>query len=160
MSRAWSLVELTGLVDKSIRSEEARALLSGVDVTKYRNDFGHKDPAGTSYFYAVPSLGFELCCDGEGTVRLVYVYGLDAKKGYFPFPGPLWPGVDLSSRPEAVREVLGTPAKSGGDMLVPKLGRVGPWDRWDGPTVSIHVQYRPGGAGVLAVTVISPESVP
>lgn len=157
---AWGLLDLAGLIERPIRSEDARAVLGGVEFTKYRQDFGHKDPAATSYFYAVPAEGFELCCDPQGTVKLVYVYGVEAKRGFFPFRGPLWPGVTLASRRDEVRAVLGEPAKSGPEQLVPKLGKLGPWDRWDGPTVSIHVQYRAGGAGIAVVTAMTPDAVP
>ncbi len=160
MTPSWSLLELAALVDRSIRGKEARAVLGSAELTKYRPDFGRGAAPATSYFYALPGHGFELCCDAEGTVKLLYVYGVDGKKGYLPFSGPLWPGVHLQSHPPAVRDVLGRPTKSGPEQLVPKVGRVGPWDRWDGPTVSVHVQYRAGGAGIAVVTAMSPEAVP
>lgn len=156
----WSLLELASLIEQPIRSDGARAVLGEVEFTKYRQGLGRRDPEGTSYFYAVPAEGFELCCDPHGTVKLVYVYGVEAKRGFFPFRGPLWPGLGLGSHREQVRAVLGEPQKSGPEQLVPKLGRLGPWDRWDGPVVSIHVQYRMAGAGIAVVTAMTPDAVP
>jgi hypothetical protein len=62
------------------------------------------------------------------------------------------------SRPE-VRALLGEPSGSGGGIRVPVLGEVGPWDRFDSDTASVHVEYSDSGL-ISMVTLMTARAAP
>src|SRR5262245_23113735 len=73
--------------------------------------------------------GYELMCV-EGRIDTAFIY-LIPTGAFRPFPGHLLAGLSSDSTREDVRQKLGPPSRSGGTMIVPGLGRQGPWDRYD-----------------------------
>jgi hypothetical protein len=55
---------------------------------------------------------------------------------------------------------FGMPSKSGSAQMLPVLGLMGAWDRWDGPDFSVHVQYASTDDTVAKVTLMHPSAVP
>ncbi len=151
---------LVALLDSSVHSPEAHELLAGVEFLKSSPPFSGKEPSPTSFYYSAPKLGFELCCDERGNVMLVSFFAAGAKRGFYTFPWPLLHGLTFQSRPRDVKSALGLPARSGPEQVLPKIGRVGPWDRFDWERFALHVQYTPSGNGIVVVTAMSLEAVP
>ncbi len=158
--RKFGFDDLRAVIDRSIRSAEIRRFFDGVEFTKYI-DSAHAGGAGqTPYYYAALALGFELCCDGGGLVKLAYLYAPGAKHGFSPYEGSLPAGLTWGSTPAEVRLALGTPSVHGLEQLVPMIGKVGPWDRYDRPDVVLHFQYDTRGRQLSVVTLMAPDRIP
>ena len=151
---------LRGLLDRSIRDEAVKRALGGLDFTRFRDSYAGADAGEVTTYYAAASLGFELGCTEGDVIKLVSLYAADVKAGFDPYRGPLLGGLTLADGADAVLGALGPPAKRGGEQLVPTIGRVGPWSRWDLPDLSVHVQFRPRGRAIAAVTLLAPDRVP
>lgn len=153
------LSDLVSILGRSTKDPEVRTLFAGVEFLRFNQTFSGGDRTAPNA-HAARSRGFEFCSDPAGMIRVCYAYGLEAKAGYDPFAGPLLAGITFLMPPAAVQDILGPPSRSGPAVSIPKVGKVGPWDRWDRETFSMHVQYVPSGRRIQTITVMSPDMVP
>lgn len=157
---AVGFVELASLIDRSIRSQEALTLLKGIEFTMYRKALIRGASKQAPFAYLAGGHGFELSCDADGTVKLVSFFGPGAQPDVRAYAETLPAGLTFQSSPEQVRRALGNPSISGPEQLVPNVGRVGPWDRFDRSTFSMHVQYNLRGRRIFVIQLLATDRIP
>ena len=102
--------------------------------------------------------GLRLKLSNDGTIRTIFLMS-EGKDGFSQFRGELPGGLSFrSTRVEALK-TFGAPA------YFRASGKFGPFQvgellRFDRPTHSLHLQFRPDGAGLELVTLMSAEGVP
>jgi len=110
------------------------------------------DPPLVGYIFE--GCGLQLNCDREDeSVRSVF---LEAEQ----HAGTLLSEVPFTSSREQVLSRFGTPSKSGERVSDPILGDFGPWDRFQGPDYTVHVQYRVESDGVEKITLMRNDVAP
>lgn len=101
-------------------------------------------------FYDFRSHGVGLRCDRTELIRTFHLKRPDGER-LFELP--------FSLTRQQVRERLGVPSASGGPSRQ-LFGDLGPWDRFDSPTLCIHVQHEFKRDGISLVTLMDPSTAP
>lgn len=101
--------------------------------------------------YVFPDRGLAVVCNDHNVIQTIFVHST--------FEGGL---ADLPSSlcRRQIIERLGTPSKSGEARNSPILGSYGPWDRFDHPAYSLHVQYGLEIDQIVKVTLMRSDIVP
>ena len=95
--------------------------------------------------------GIEMICDEDERIRTIFVHGgADETLAEIPF--------DMDRH--QVLERFGTPSNSGDPTDHPILGKSGAWDRFAGPSMTLHVQYRVDCDSIAMITLMRPDAVP
>lgn len=105
--------------------------------------------------YVFAQDGMDFVCDAEDKVMTIFLYA-DGSRCFVE-------GVDDLPFTSGRREVsarLGAPAKSGGRLSHPILGKYGPWDRFARSDYVIHVQYRPDADVISLITLMRADVAP
>jgi hypothetical protein len=76
------------------------------------------------------------------------------------FAGGLPDDIAFTDSAAAVRNQLGPPSVSGGNKIIPILGRITFWDRYDRGSYSVHFQYSMDATSIILISLIHPEGVP
>lgn len=105
--------------------------------------------------YVFDGHGFEVNCDGDDNVTVVFLYAQE----YGGFDHSLFE-VPFSLTREEVLEHFGPPSKSGEKSVSPILGESGAWDHFSRPGVTIHVRYRPDADAISRITLMRSDVVP
>lgn len=102
--------------------------------------------------------GLRMRLSSEGTILTIFLMS-EGKDGFSQYRGELPGGLSFDSTRAEALKTFGAPAyfRASG-----KLGsfRVGELMRFDWPTHSLHLQFRPEGVGIELVTLMSAEAVP
>jgi hypothetical protein len=105
--------------------------------------------------YVFPRNGLDVVCDMNEIIRTIFMYYGDDRvfeEGLADLP------VSLSQ--SEVRAYLGAPSKSGGLIVDPILGSIGPWDRFATPEASIHIEYNADADSIKKVTLMQQRVTP
>ncbi|MEZ5938270.1 MAG: hypothetical protein R3C52_08615 [Hyphomonadaceae bacterium] len=106
-------------------------------------------------YYEFAQDGVDVVCDDGDNVAGIILFGDESrcyKDGL--------QDVSFSFGRGEVLKRLGRPAKSGGVLNDPVLGKLGPWDRFAKDRYSIHVQYGVDSDRVERITLMRADFVP
>jgi hypothetical protein len=102
-------------------------------------------------WYEFEGRGVEVVCDGLDVIQTIFLHRGDGESLVdLPF---------ASTRAEVMAR-FGTPAKSGASVRLPGIGERGPWDRFNLPEGTLHVQYALGGDEIEMVTLMCADVAP
>jgi hypothetical protein len=76
------------------------------------------------------------------------------------FAGGLPDDIAFTDSAAVVRKQLGPPSASGGNKIIPILGRIALWERYDRGSYSVHFQYSLDAESITLISLIHPEAVP
>jgi filamentous hemagglutinin len=103
--------------------------------------------------------GLSVLLAQDGTIKAIQYYS-KGRDGFHRYPGTLPHGLTMESDAEAVRGALGQATVSGKPIMLPVLGLTRPWDRYDFPRYSVHVEYSADRKAISLVTAMTPAAVP
>lgn len=104
-------------------------------------------------------LGIGFVDHGDGVVGTIHVH-CEAAEGMSAFIGPLPMGLSKTMTRSEVRDLLGQPESSGGEVTLPVLGSRPSWDRFKIDEGMVHVSYRIGAPGLSLITIMSRAVAP
>ncbi len=102
--------------------------------------------------YASEPHGLSLGCDSAEHIHSIFVSLDHIDQDLLNIP--------ISSNRADVLVSQGVPTKSGAAHSDPILGEYGAWDRFDGPSYSMHVEYYPHEDRIKMVTLMRADVVP
>ncbi len=76
------------------------------------------------------------------------------------FAGAVLSEVPFYLSRDEVLERFGSPSKSGKAISDPILGEYGPWDRFEGPKCTVHIQYKVHSNSIERITLMRNDVVP
>lgn len=104
--------------------------------------------------YVFVGCGLELNCDREDDrIRCLF---LETET----HAGTVISEVPFQLSREEVLAHFGSPSKSGVPISHPVLGKFGPWDRFQGPEYTVHVQYKVGSDSIEMITLMRNDVAP
>ncbi len=104
--------------------------------------------------YVFQHHGLDFICDGNENVRTIFIYcdkNRMFEEGITDLP--------FSLNRQEVKNLLGSPSKSGGLVNDSILGDLGAWDIFERHGFSIHVEYKVGSDRINKITFIRTEEV-
>lgn len=104
--------------------------------------------------FVFPDCGLALICDREDE-RINTIF-LEAEK----YAGTVLSEVSFHLGRDEVHERFGSPSKRGNAMSDPILGEYGPWDRFDGPNYTVHIQFNVDSDSIKMITLMRNDVVP
>lgn len=102
--------------------------------------------------YTSKESGLSVTCDHNERIASMFIYANRFDQALIDIP--------LSSGRSEVLALLGKPTRSGAAHVDPILGKYGPWDRFDDPRHSIHIQYEPDADKIKLVTLMRADVAP
>lgn len=102
--------------------------------------------------FVFPQDGVQLSCDGDETLRTIFLEAEEFDEHLLGFP--------FSLCRQQVLERFGKPTRSGEGHIDAVLGAYGAWDRFDGAQYCLHIQYRPDADCIKKVTLMRPDVAP
>jgi hypothetical protein len=112
-----------------------------------------------TFYMEMRNSGLSFIAPLDGIVTTIMFYS-DGYEGYKGFTGALPDGVSFSDSRNEVSRKLGEPSNSGGNDLIPYLGKASAWDRYDRDAYALHFTYANGERSILLVTLMRPDAVP
>jgi hypothetical protein len=144
MMRDLRFVELLG---RTLEEVEQSDLVSAA------HDYVEREEIEGRAYVHLPTLGVSFGFGESGELRSVFF-------DYEATPSEAATGIPSAATRAQVLRILGKPSRSGVAQVLPILGQQGPWDRWDRPEFSMHVQYSFENGAVAKVTLMHPSVVP
>ena len=95
----------------------------------------------------------------EGRILVVFLYQA-GRHGYSLYKGTLPLGLDMTMKRSSVRALLGAPQFAMEATTLPRLGRQGPFDRYDRPTFCTGLDYDEMTEQILTVSLMLPVRIP
>lgn len=128
----------------------------GRDYATLDREGGLPDPRtveriGDQSYVTMPRHGITIILHKDGTVRAVQFNG-EAREGMTKFDGRLPAGLRFDMARDEARAHLGRPIRSGDESIVPILGEMPAWDRWQVDPLSVHAEYAFDRASIRLVT--------
>jgi hypothetical protein len=105
-----------------------------------------------------PADGVQMKLSADGVIVAIFMMS-DGKDGFSEFRGELPGRINFAAEPEDAIRVLGPPALRRPEATYGGH-RLGPFLRFDLPTHSIHIQFRPDQDGIDLVTAMTAREVP
>lgn len=139
--------ELIGLLGQRATSPEALLVLEPFE------PFEHTSEGDRRYLEAKHS-GIAVGIGESGRVEIAFFYG-GQREGFARYEGILPLDVRMSWDRSQVQAALGLPSRSGGGEDVPFFGKAAPWDRYDFPSFSLHLEYGPGEDDPIELATLS-----
>ena len=93
-----------------------------------------------------------VCCDANERIATIFLSSDGVARFLL--------GISLSNTRGDVRELFGQPSKSKPAHRQVVLGQYGPWDRFDKPSHSIHIEYELEADRIKMITLMRPDMVP
>jgi hypothetical protein len=107
-------------------------------------------------YYVFPEKGLALQCGVDERISVIFLRSREGGS----FDGELIsPDLSFAWSREQVLQHLGCPSKSGPKGVRPYLGAYGAWDRFDGASCVIHVEYSVDADRVNEITLMTPDIV-
>ncbi|TSE12930.1 hypothetical protein C1D09_006590 [Mesorhizobium intechi] len=100
----------------------------------------------TEIDYTSKENGLAVVCDENDDINSIFIDADNFDQVFFE--------VLFSSRRKEIQNIFGTPTRSGAAHIHSILGEYGPWDRFDVPRHSIHIEYRPHVDKIKRVTLM------
>ncbi|MBD9624016.1 hypothetical protein IB279_13795 [Ensifer sp. ENS06] len=96
--------------------------------------------------------GFSIVCDSRERVSSIFLESGNTQLNVEDLP--------FSADRDYVLRLLGNPSKTGAPHKDSILGDFGAWDRFDGATCSLHIEYHVKKDGIRRITLMRPEVAP
>ncbi len=106
-------------------------------------------------YYTFPGCGLQLSCD-RGEHELLHSVFLKAEE----HAGIVLSEVPFNQRREQVLARFGLPSRSSERVVDDILGEFGPWDRFQMPEYTVHVQYKLESDTIEMITLMRNDVVP
>jgi hypothetical protein len=106
-------------------------------------------------YYIFPNHGLELRCDRDDKVSVIFL----SSDEYHGFDDSLL-DIPFSSNRQQVRDLFGTPSKSGDKIKDQILGEYGPWDRFARLGYTVHFEFQPYVDRIRKITIMRADIVP
>lgn len=119
----------------------------------------HAELIHDTFYVALPRLGIALVASMDGRLSCVQLFS-EGHEGYTGFRDPLPEGLSFVDSRQLAWARLGTPAASGGGVMIAYLGEAAVWDRFDRQDHAIHLQYKEGEGGIALISLLRPDAVP
>ncbi len=103
-------------------------------------------------YYSCEEHGLSVCCDANERIATIFLSSDGVARFLL--------GISLSNTRGDVRELFGQPSKSKPAHRQVVLGQYGPWDRFDKPSHSIHIEYELEADRIKMITLMRPDMVP
>ena len=116
------------------------------------NDIGVDENIEPTWTVKAKDGKYEMILSIDKTIRTIFIFPIQGILDGFDF--------DASRGRTFIIERLGTPSKSGQEMLLPILGRKGGFDRYDYDAYSIHFEYTLGQQSIEKITLMLPQVLP
>jgi hypothetical protein len=111
--------------------------------------------ANSRHYLQLKEAGLVMATACNGHVESIFLHA-DGVQGCRQWPHPLPAGLSFADARLTVRQKLGPPSRSEPQLpMDPRLHNPPPWDRWDLPTHSLHIQYTPDQQSILLLTLMS-----
>lgn len=101
--------------------------------------------------YVCEAEGFSINCDGEDRIRSIFINSAYLVHKEFDLP--------LQCERRDVLASFGKPTKTGEPRRHQVLGEYGAWDRYDGESHSVHIEYLPHADVIKMVTLLRSDTV-
>jgi hypothetical protein len=149
---------LLSLLGKNIAAEEATEILSKYPALR-PEEGGRSADGRTSVSYLRSARdGLLIKVSAEGEVLAIFLMS-DGKDGSSEFRGELPGRLNFAAEPQDAIRALGPPASRRAEATYGGH-RVGELLRFDWPTHSLHIQFRPDHDGIDLITAMTAREVP
>ena len=135
---------------------------SDPSVEQLQREFGTGPTQSTvedRHYFNFREHGLSLATDESLRIDTIFLYA-EGRDGYRQYSGQLPHGLRFDFDQQASRSVLGQPGASGGGDEIPVYGVAAPWDTYNHPTHSVHVEFGERGGRISLVTLSTPEATP
>jgi hypothetical protein len=116
--------------------------------------FGGEDDGGALLFHRT---GLQVGLDEAKAVKTIHLFG-DGQPDYARYPYALPGGLSFARGRDAARALLGAPSESGGPVKAIIGDTIRYWDRWDLPTLSLHLRYPEDLESIELLTLMRPAA--
>lgn len=148
---------LISLVGQPVESPSVQALIRSERLQSSAEEDMEEGEPVQSYLTSYHG-GYQLV-HSLGRISTLFIY-VTPKDGFAACISPLPYDLLPQSTRSDVRQRLGMPTRSGAAQSLPPLGRYGPWDRFDGTDLCLHVQYTESNERIELITIMTVAAAP
>ncbi|MCZ8216781.1 MAG: hypothetical protein O9262_11105 [Cyclobacteriaceae bacterium] len=127
------------------------ALTNSSEYSIKYNDLGADENIEPTWIVKAKDGRYEMILSIDKMIRTIFIFPIQDKLDGFDF--------EASKGRSFIIERMGTPSKSGQEMLLPILGTKGGFDRYDYNDYSIHFEYTLGQQRIEKITLMLPEVI-